>query len=238
MAQKQAIFTLLGGKVQFRRGNYHPTADAVWLAAFANVGARGNAPKTVLDVGIGTGGVALCLLAHHPDLKITGIDISEPMLGAAAENAGLNGRGVELIRADINTWKTGRTFDLVMTNPPYFKGTPRQGTGNEERVHHNADLYKWTRACLKRVKPLGAFYTIVDAAVMAQVIAALHDGKAGDITIIPLLGAKKTAERVLIGAKEGGRGPARLFSGLSMNDERVLRDGLTIDVLSGTVAVK
>lgn len=218
MVQKQALFTLMGGKVKFRRGLYNPTSDAVWLAAFAKTGDR-----TVLDVGIGTGGVALCLMAHHPDITITGLDIAEPMLAECAENAKLNNRTIELINTDILTWRTGRTFDLVVSNPPYFKGTPAK-----HGAHHNIDLVDWTEKCVRRVKPRGTFCTIIDASAMGDVIAAMTKN-CGDITLFPLFGAKKTAERVLISGRVGTRGPGRLYSGLSMNYDPILRDGLTID---------
>ena len=66
MTQKQEIFTLMGGRVRFYRGRYNPTADAVWLAAFG----AGRPVKTVLDVGVGTGGAALgvYLISMFPKL--------------------------------------------------------------------------------------------------------------------------------------------------------------------------
>lgn len=216
MPQRQDIFTLMGGKVRIRRGSYNPTSDAVWLAAFAG------GAKTVLDVGIGTGGAALCYLHHHPAAAVTGLDISDDRLSECAGNAELNVRDIELLNTDIMTWKTGRTFDLVMTNPPYFKGTPA-GHG----AHHNADIAAWTRKCLARVRPRGHFCAIVDCAVMADVFSAMAP-TCGELRIFPLFGAKNTAERVLIGGRLGVRGGARLFSGLSMNCDSVLRDGLTI----------
>lgn len=236
MAQKQDFFTTLGGRVKFTRGTYNPTCDAVWLAAFA----AGNSPLAgesarakrkpvggyaVLDAGVGTGGASLCLLEHSSDLKITGIDISEQMLAEAGANACLNGRDMEFIHGDIFTWRTNRTFDIVVTNPPYFKGTPR--TGNP---HHNIDLTLWTRACLKHVRPDGYFYCIVDAAATAEVGAALHSGRAGDINIVPLFGGAKTAERVLISARLGSRGGTKIHAGLSMNDDKILRDGELITI--------
>lgn len=217
MAQKQAIFTLMGGRVSLRRGIYNPTSDAVWLAAAAQTNA-----KTVLDVGVGTGGVALCLMAHNPGARITGIDISDDMLGECAKNAALNNRDIELINSDIFKWHTDRTFDLVITNPPYFKGTPAH-----HNAHHNADIFQWTRTALRRVRPRGRFWTIVDAKCVGDVVAALND-TCGDITIFPLFGAKKTAERVLIGARMGVRGGTTIHQGMSMNETAVLRDGLTI----------
>lgn len=219
---KQEIFTLVGGRVKMRRGHYNPTSDAVWLAAFAPRGV-----KSALDVGIGTGGVSLCLLAHSPDTHITGIDTSDKMLSACRENAELNGANVELINADINTWRTTRTFDLVITNPPYFNGTPAK-----HNAHHNVDLGTWVARCIARVRPMGTFCIITDATTIACVIAEMSK-KLGDITILPLFGARNVAERVLISGRLGSRGISVMNRGLPMNYDPVLRDGLTItDVLS------
>lgn len=212
----------MGGRVQMRRGHYNPTSDAVWLAAFAPARA-----KTVLDVGIGTGGVSMCILANNPDAVITGIDISDKMLDACRENAELNGANIDLIIADITTWRTDKTFDLVVTNPPYFNGTPAR-----HNAHHNADLKTWVARCVARVRPMGTFCIITDAATVGTVIAEMAK-KLGDITIIPLFGARDVAERVLVSGRMGSRGVSVLHRGLPMNYEPVLRDGLTIaDTLS------
>ena len=225
MTEKQANFTLLNGRVRFERGLYNPTSDAVWLAAYAP-----NKVKNVLDVGIGTGGVSLCLLTHNPDAKITGIDVSEDMLSACQKNCEINNKNIELIQQDINSWSTDKTFDLVITNPPYFQGTPAK-----HNAHHNADINTWVKNCIARVKPGGYFCTIVDALVSDKVISNLSAKHFGDIQILPLFGAKNTAERVLIRAKQGVKTGTTIFQGLSMNDERILRTGLTIDNLFTTL---
>lgn len=226
MAQKQDIFTLMGGRVRLWRGRYNPTSDAVWLAAMA----ADTRAQTVLDAGVGTGGAALCLMASNPYAVVTGVDISPEMLAECGANAELNGRAVELIKADITTWRTNRTFDLVITNPPYFKGTPAK-----HNAHHNADLGLWTRKCLARVKPRGTFVIVVDAAAAATIIAQMAE-KCGNIEIMPLFGARKTAERVLLRGRLGTRGPTLIHAGLSMNTEAVLRDGLTIATALSTLS--
>lgn len=218
MSTKQEIFTLCGGRVNMRRGQYNPTSDAVWLAAFAPTDC-----STVLDVGIGSGGVSLCLHHHNPDAQITGIDISSSMLDMARDNASLNDTELELINADICQWRTTRTFDLVITNPPYFQGTPAR-----HNAHHNADLETWIKRCVARVRPMGTFCMITDAATVALSISAMQRAKLGDITILPLFGAKPTAERVLISGRLGTHGISRIMSPLPMNFDPVLRDGLTI----------
>ena len=91
MAKKQENFTLLNGRVQMVRGVYNPTSDAVWLAAYVP-----RKPKSVLEVGIGTGGVALCLLAHYPNTPIKGIDISDEMLADCKKNVELNNADIDL----------------------------------------------------------------------------------------------------------------------------------------------
>lgn len=222
MNTKQDFFTLLGGRVKIYRGTYNPTSDAVWLAAFASRDA-----KEVLDVGIGTGGASLCLHTHNPNIKITGLDISNTMLNECARNAELNDTNIELINIDINTWRTTRTFDLVITNPPYFNGTPAK-----HNAHHNANLPLWIARCIARVRPMGTFCIITDAATTATVIAEMAK-KLGDIQILPLFGAKRTAERVLISGRLGTKGISTLHQGISMNTPEILRDGLTIaDFLS------
>lgn len=222
MKIKQENFTLMSGRVTMRRGHYNPTSDAVWLAAIAPRGVQ-----TVLDVGIGSGGVSLCLWANNPDVKITGIDVSPQMLDACRINAELNNVNIELLNADVTQWRTNRTFDLVVTNPPYFSGTPAR-----HNAHHNADLDVWVSRCIARVRPMGTFCIITDATTVPTVMSAMAR-RLGDITVVPLFGARDTAERVLLSGRLGTRGVARIHRGFSMNYEPVLRDGLTIaDILT------
>ena len=218
MAEKQAIFTMLGGRVRFFRGIYNPTSDAAWLAAMVG----GTSINSVLDVGVGTGGAILCLMANSNIKHATGIDISDNMINQCAKNAKLNNCDIELINADIMTWRTPRTFDLVITNPPYFRGTPAS-----HNAHHNTDIVKWTKKSVARVRPHGTYCTIVDTAIVSDVVATLND-VCGDITIFPLFSKKRSAERVIIHARLGTRGPSVVYNGLPMNCELVLRDGLTI----------
>lgn len=209
MKKTQDVFTIKNGAVRLiDSGGYKTTGDAVILAECINAKSG-----TVLDVGIGAGGVALCMLDECPKLKVTGIDISEDMIGDAWANAVLNNRDIELLSADIFKWKTNRQFDFVVTNPPYFSGTPRK-----DGAHHNVDIYKWTAASAKRVRPRGYFYAIAGVDVMDKVIAALHDAKCGGITLKLIgrspggkLGAQNGIERVVISARKNVKTPARIL---------------------------
>lgn len=220
MAEKQEIFTLLNGAIKMRQSYYNPTSDAVWLAALPCT-----TPDTILDIGIGSGGVSLCLQHHFPKAKITGIDSSSEMLQACSDNSELNGFHFDLINADIFTWSTEKTFDLVVTNPPYFIGTP---SPKHPDAHHNTDLTRWIQRSLARVKPRGYICVIVDAARMAEVIQIMAKN-CGHITIIPLFGTKQVAERILIRGRLGTNGGSTIYPGYTMNYDPILRNGLTIE---------
>lgn len=225
MAEKQEFFTLLNGRVKMARGFYNPTSDAVWLAAYA--------PKDIknaLDVGIGSGAVSLCLMSRFPNLEITGIDISKEMLQECAKNAKLNNQEIKLLNQDINNWSTTERFDLVITNPPYFNGQPAH-----HNAHHNADISKWIQHCCARVQPNKYICVIADALCTDKIISVLTDKHFGNIQIFPLFSTKNSAERVLIRAKQGVKTGTTIFCGTSMNNDMILRDGLTIDALLSTL---
>ena len=79
------------------------------------------AEPSVVDVGTGTGAIALALAARLPEASVTAIDVSPEALALAAENAAANGLAdrVELLEGDLLAPVAGRRFDLVVSNPPY-----------------------------------------------------------------------------------------------------------------------
>lgn len=81
----------------------------------------GSAAPSVVDVGTGTGAIALALASKLPDATVTAIDVSPAALALAAENAEANGLRdrIELLEGDLLAPVSGRSFDLVASNPPY-----------------------------------------------------------------------------------------------------------------------
>jgi release factor glutamine methyltransferase len=73
----------------------------------------------VVDVGTGSGAVALALKDERPDLEVTATDVSEEALAVARTNAQRLGLDVVLAHADLLTGVGD--FDAVVSNPPYVE---------------------------------------------------------------------------------------------------------------------
>ena len=73
----------------------------------------------VVDVGTGSGAVALALKDERPDLVVTGFDVSEDALAVARENAARLGLDVHLARSDLLERPGG--YDAILANLPYVE---------------------------------------------------------------------------------------------------------------------
>jgi release factor glutamine methyltransferase len=73
----------------------------------------------VLDVGTGTGAVALAIADEHAGARVTAMDVSADALGLAAENVRRTGLAVELVRDDLFHGLPAGPWELVVSNPPY-----------------------------------------------------------------------------------------------------------------------
>jgi release factor glutamine methyltransferase len=93
-----------------------PETEIVVERALALI--AGMAEPRVLDVGAGTGAIALAIADEHPGARVTAVDTSPDALELARENAARLGLDVELRRAGVEAAAEG--WDLVVANPPYI----------------------------------------------------------------------------------------------------------------------
>jgi release factor glutamine methyltransferase len=81
----------------------------------------GIAEPRVLDVGVGSGAIALAIADEHPGARVTGIDLSPAALEVARVNATRTGLAVELGIGDVFFGLPPGPWDLVVSNPPYTR---------------------------------------------------------------------------------------------------------------------
>lgn len=76
----------------------------------------------ILDIGTGSGCIAISLAHKLPQGKVTAWDISPDALAVATENSKANGCAVAFEEVDILAYEpTGELFDIIVSNPPYIK---------------------------------------------------------------------------------------------------------------------
>jgi release factor glutamine methyltransferase len=96
---------------------------------------EGVAGPSVLDIGVGSGAIALAIADERPDASVVGTEVSPEALAVAEENrrrAGVDGR-VRFVRGELVAGEGG-PFDLVVSNPPYV--TPSELPLLEPEVRH------------------------------------------------------------------------------------------------------
>ncbi len=92
---------------------------------------------TILDIGTGTGCIAISLAKNLPNSKISALDISEEALKIAQQNAELNKVEVKFFQEDILKTKTlPEKYDVIVSNPPYVRELEKK------QMHQNVLKYE------------------------------------------------------------------------------------------------
>ena len=74
----------------------------------------------MLDMGTGSGAIAVSVAHTRPDAQVTALDVSAEALDVARSNAEANGAQVRFVRSDWFAALESETFELVVSNPPYI----------------------------------------------------------------------------------------------------------------------
>ncbi|MDB5115186.1 MAG: prmC [Mucilaginibacter sp.] len=120
-------------------------------------------PYAILDIGTGSGCIAISLKKNLPGVEVSAIDISTDALQTAKENAKLNEVDINFIEADIlniNFEIEIPKFDIIISNPPYVTLT------DKKQMHTNVtDFEPHTALFVPENDPLIFYKAIADFAV-------------------------------------------------------------------------
>lgn len=99
----------------------------------------GRQKASVLDIGTGSGCIAVSLKKNCPELAVNALDISSAALAVARSNARRNHVRVNFFQHDILAEELTNTYEVIVSNPPYV--VPSEAEHMEERVlKHEPDL--------------------------------------------------------------------------------------------------
>lgn len=147
-----------------------------------------NQIKQVLDIGTGSGAIAVSLAAERPYWQVTGADISNEALEVAQENANLFAPQVTFQMSDLFTSLSGQ-YDIIVSNPPYISEDERDVMDESVLLFepdlalfaddHGLALYKQiAHELLAHLKPHGEAYFEIgyqQGAEVERIFSALSD---------------------------------------------------------------
>ena len=103
-----------------RPGVLIPRPETEELCAWITADSKASASPKVLDIGTGSGCIAITLQLDMPESKVTAWDISADALDVARENAQRLGANVNFVRQDALNAKPEGEWDVIVSNPPYI----------------------------------------------------------------------------------------------------------------------
>ena len=147
--------------------------DGVLLGAWASGG------QNILDIGTGTGLIALMMAQRSPTAYITALDIESKACLQAQINADLSSFGgrIEVIQDSIQHFSTThqglKSYDCIVSNPPFFVNSLKS-KGNERTLARHTDSLSYSelfRSVSLLLSENGMFSTIIPADYVEQFIS-------------------------------------------------------------------
>lgn len=150
----------------------------------------------ILDIGTGSGNIAIALASNLPDAQVTGIDISGEALRTAAANAELNtAPEIKFINKDITRDPIfNEMFDIVVSNPPYVSIDDFNSLQPELKVYEpqialtdDGDGYKFYRIIIgsaeKFLKPGGLIFFEIGKGQSIVIKKIMEENNFSDIEV-------------------------------------------------------
>lgn len=134
--------------------------DGTLLGAWARGGRR------ILDIGTGTGLIALMMAQRFPQSVVTAVDIDEGAVGQARENVAASpfARRITVEQADIRTMERPEDggYDTIVANPPYFNKSLKSPDSQRTTARHTDTLtYRQLMAAAARLLDDGGELSVV-----------------------------------------------------------------------------
>jgi release factor glutamine methyltransferase len=167
----------------------------------------------IIDIGTGSGCIAIALAANLPGSVVTGIDISEEAISIAQENASLNNVAVSFMKGDILSFDIEKVYTagIIVSNPPYVRNSEKQFmsknvldfephmalfvSDSDPLVYYHAIL----KLADKILVPGGRLYFEINEAMGKSMVQLLESSVYSEIEIIADINGK---ERIIKGTKD------------------------------------
>ena len=187
--------------------------DGVLLGAWAEGG------NHVLDVGTGTGVIALMMAQRYPDAQVTGLDIDEGAVLQARQNVSASPfrDRVEVLHETIQHFASQPSFDSIVSNPPFFMDSLRAPDRQRNTARH-ADTLSYDE--LMRA----SFHLLTDDGTISVIVPSDYRRRMDDAALF----AGLFPCRVCAVSTKEGKPPRRFLLAYSKHPRPLRQSQLTI----------
>ena len=186
--------------------------------------------KKLLDIGTGSGIMAMILAFKYPDIHITGVEIQKELAAIARDNVILNHmeKNISILQKNIKKTALSHingTQDIIIANPPYRKaGSARINPDMQKAIaRHEIKLSLGELAeCVKKfLSPQGKFYIIYPAERLSDLVSTLcrYQINPGQIRFIHT-NKNTMAKRVIIKCINNGGQPVKILPPLYVYEKK------------------
>jgi len=198
--------------------------DGVLLGAWAPIH---NSQFKILDIGTGSGLVALMLAQRYPAAQIDAIDIDEAAVEQARENFAHSAfsHRLSVFRSSLQNWQmaNGTLYDLIVSNPPYFQNSLKNPDKGRELARHTDSLSyeELIHNSVRLLNPHGQLALILPAEAEEEIrtLAATHCLYCSRVTRV-FSKQSKPARRVLLAFSRSPLSLSPTEDALVLEDEK------------------
>ena len=172
--------------------------DSMLLGALCNW----ENPKRLLDIGTGTGVLALMCAQRFPFDEITGIELSEEACKDAENNARNNPfpSKIQLINRAIQDYHPAEAFDAIISNPPFFENSQKNQNEHKALARHTESLsFPELIASISRLlTPNGKTWIIVPSESTENILKLAKEHQLFASELITLFGKPEKSTRMIL----------------------------------------
>lgn len=146
--------------------------DGTLLGAWAELPPQGR----ILDVGTGTGLIAIMAAQRAPEARITAIDIDKDCIAQARENVEATqwSARIDVLHKPLQEFDAEESFDVIISNPPYFVDSLLSPDAARSTARHTETLsfQDLAHGAMRLLKPNGHFALILPPPEMERFLSA------------------------------------------------------------------
>jgi len=204
------------------------TTDACLFGGFVakEIQNPGSKIQNVLDIGTGTGLLALILAQKNPDISIDALEIDKNAYEQAGQNISASpwNERISVFHADAKVFKPRSRYDAIVSNPPFYENEIEGNTIQKNIAHHSHGLLLKDLLFFIKINlaPNGMFYLLLPYKRNAEIKKLLFKNEF-DITqmIFVRQSVKHDYFRIILEGRIGSASPAETkISEISIMDEQ------------------